>query len=77
MFIEVTSKDDLFREFFIRWDFDTVGAGCRVSIAFIWKMRSQNLQSGIDHLLPRVARTMVSAFEDRARQKLGATIVPW
>lgn len=30
--IKVTSEDDRFDEFFIRWDFDTVGTGCRISV---------------------------------------------
>jgi coenzyme Q-binding protein COQ10 len=69
--IEVTSIDTLFRTFYIRWDFGTVGSGCRISIALDWEVRSRGLQRAIDLLLPGVARTMVESFEKRARQVRG------
>jgi coenzyme Q-binding protein COQ10 len=65
--IEVSSTDQIFRTFFIRWDFATVGRGCRISIALAWDVKSRQLQGAIDQLLPGVARTMVEAFENRAR----------
>lgn len=74
LYIEVTSDDDLFREFFIRWDFDTVGSGCRVAVALTWEMKSRALQATIDRLLSRAARSMVTAFEGRAQEQFGAPI---
>lgn len=65
--IEVTSSDELFSNFFITWDFNPAGRGCRASIALTWQMRSSRLQGAIDMLLPHAARTMVTAFQKRAR----------
>lgn len=76
MYIEVTSEDDRFDEFFIRWDFDTIGTGCRISVALTWEMKTQSLQSALDRLLPRAARSMVAAFESRALTMLGAPCAP-
>jgi coenzyme Q-binding protein COQ10 len=76
MHIEVTSDDERFKEFFIRWDFDTIGTGCRISVALTWEMKVPSLQSAIDHLLPRAARSMVAAFEKRALTTLGAPRAP-
>ena len=76
MHIDVTSDDDHFDEFFIRWDFDTIGTGCRISVALTWEMKVASLQAAIDHLLPRAARTMVAAFEKRALRSLGAPCAP-
>ena len=73
-YIEVTSDDSLFREFFIRWDFDTVGNGCRVAVALTWEMKSKSLQTGIDRLLSQAARTMVTAFEGQAEKRFGAPV---
>lgn len=68
--IEVTSDDRLFREFYIRWNFAQVDAGCRIAIELKWQARSFLLQKGIEAALPRTARMMISAFETRARQVL-------
>lgn len=65
--IEVTSTDELFNNFFISWDFNPAGRGCRASIGLTWEMRASRLQSAIEMLLPHAARTMVSAFQKRAR----------
>jgi coenzyme Q-binding protein COQ10 len=65
--IEIVSTDDLFANFFISWDFHPVGRGCRASIALVWEMRSQKMQRAIDLLLSQAARSMVVAFEKRAR----------
>ena len=65
--IEVTSSDEMFSNFFITWDFSPAGRGCRASIALTWEMRASRLQGAIDMLLPRAARTMVAAFQKRAR----------
>jgi coenzyme Q-binding protein COQ10 len=65
--IEIVSTDDLFTNFFISWDFHPVGRGCRASIALTWEMRSQKMQRAIDLLLSHAARSMVVAFEKRAR----------
>jgi coenzyme Q-binding protein COQ10 len=66
--IEISSPDEIFTNFFISWDFHPVGRGCRASIALTWEMRSKRLQGAIDMLLPHAARTMVTAFEKRARE---------
>lgn len=76
LYIEVASEDDQFDEFFIRWDFHTSGTGCRISVALTCEMTLQSLQAAIDHLLPRAARSMVAAFENRALKMLGAPYAP-
>jgi coenzyme Q-binding protein COQ10 len=68
--IEVTSTDGLFRNFFIRWDFDPAGRGCRISIALSWEVHSHIMQKAIDMVLPETARMMVEAFERRANERL-------
>lgn len=65
--IDVSSEDKLFREFYIRWNFAPAQGGCRTGIELQWQVRSFLLQKGIDAVLPRTARMMVSAFETRAR----------
>jgi coenzyme Q-binding protein COQ10 len=67
--IEVTSTDGLFRNFYIRWDFDPAGQGCRISIALSWEVHSHILQKAIDLVLPETARMMVEAFEHRANER--------
>lgn len=71
MRIEITSRDELFREFFIFWDFNTAGNGCRVDMALTCEVQSRRLQIAIDRLLPRIARAMVVAFEKRAARLHG------
>ena len=66
--IEVQSSDPLFRIFFIRWDFSNVPRGTRIAIALQWEVESLRLQRAISFLLPGVARSMVDAFERRARR---------
>lgn len=66
--IDVTSSDRLFRTFNIRWNFAHVEGGCRIGIQLHWEANSFFLQKGIDAVLPRTARMMVNAFENRARQ---------
>ena len=66
--IEIVSSDELFANFFISWDFHPIGRGCRASVALTWEMRSRRLQRAIDLLLPHTARSMVAAFEKRARE---------
>ena len=66
--IEVTSADGLFRKFFIRWDLAPDGDNCLVTIALSWEVKSLLMQKAIDLLLPETARSMVFAFEKRARQ---------
>lgn len=70
--IEVTSDDPLFDHFYLRWDFDPAGSGCRVAVAMSWQVSSKALQTVIDRWLPSAARTIVTAFERRARELLGA-----
>lgn len=68
--IEVTSTDPNFRAFHINWDFAEAPAGCRVDIALRWQVRSWLLQRAIDMVLAETARSMVDAFERRARQTI-------
>jgi coenzyme Q-binding protein COQ10 len=69
--IEVTSSDPLFSDFYIHWDFYTIGLGCRISVAVQWQLASPSLQRVIDRFLPSAARTVVAAFESRAREEFG------
>lgn len=71
-YIEITSDDGLFHDFYIRWDFAPVGRGCRVTLALNWTMRSATLQRAVDQLLPSVTRTIAGAFERRVREVLTA-----
>ena len=66
--IEIVSFDELFADFFINWDFHPMGRGCRASVALTWETRSTRLQRAVDLLLPHTARSMVAAFEKRARE---------
>ncbi len=68
--IEVTSTDGNFRHFHIHWDFAEVPAGCSVHIALRWEVRSWLLQRAIDMVLAETSRSMVDAFERRARQTI-------
>ncbi len=64
--IDVTSEDELFKEFHIRWDFDSVGEKCRVALAITCAMKARSLQPRIDQLLLRSPLSMLLALEDRA-----------
>ncbi len=70
--IEVTSRDGLFRDFRILWTFTEAGTAgepaCRADIALTWRVRSRLMQGAIDLVLPETARSMVRAFDRRARQ---------
>ncbi len=66
--IEVTSNDGLFRKFFVRWDLADDGGDCRVTITLSWEVKSFLLQTAIDLMLPETTRSMVLAFEKRARK---------
>ena len=70
--IEVSSHDGLFRDFRIHWAFADAGTAakpaCQVDIALTWQVRSRLMQRAIDLVLPETARSMVRAFDRRARQ---------
>ncbi len=68
--IQVSSPDPLFQAFRICWTVAPFRGGCRVAIELTWQMRSRGLQRAIDLFLPKVASTMVDAFEKRAREVL-------
>jgi len=68
--IEVTSTDPNFRHFHINWDFAEAPTGCTVHIALRWEVRSWLLQRGIDMVLAETSRSMVDAFERRAKQTI-------
>jgi coenzyme Q-binding protein COQ10 len=68
--IEVTSTDGLFRKFFIGWDLADDGPDCRVTVTLSWEVQSFLLQTAIDLMMPETTRSMVFAFERRARQVL-------
>ena len=69
--IQVTSGDPLFRDFYIHWDFYNIGLGCRISVAIQWQLASPSLQRVVDRFLPSAARSVVAAFETRAREEFG------
>lgn len=71
MSIEVTSEDDLFNEFLMRWDFDCVGANCRVALVLACQLKARTVNSGFDHMLSRAALPMLIALENRASALLG------
>lgn len=71
--IDITSNDPNFRNFHIEWDFADRPKGCRVRIGLSWKVRSWLMQRAIDLVLPDTAKTMVDAFENRAREVMTAT----
>ncbi|TVR98380.1 MAG: type II toxin-antitoxin system RatA family toxin [Rhodospirillales bacterium] len=66
--IEVTSSDRLFREFFIRWHFAPAEGGCRVGVELCWQVRSRLLQQAIDLVLPKTTGAMIGAFEHEAKR---------
>jgi coenzyme Q-binding protein COQ10 len=68
--IDVTSTDRSFRAFHIGWDFAEAAIGCNVRIDLRWQVRSWLLQRAIDVVLPETAKSMVDAFERRARQTI-------
>jgi coenzyme Q-binding protein COQ10 len=69
--IEVTSSDPLFSDFYIHWNFSCIGLGCRISAAVQWQLASDSLQRMIDRVLPSAARSVITAFEGRAREEFG------
>lgn len=68
--VEVTSNEDIFREFSIIWELAELREGCQVTISLNWELCSFFLQRGVDIVLPETARVMVNAFEVRALQQL-------
>ena len=66
--IEVTSNDGLFRKFLVRWDLAGDGDDCRVTATLSWEVQSFLLQTAIDLMMPETTRSMVFAFERRARK---------
>lgn len=72
--IEVTSDDSIFENFRISWHFESATENsCRVDFQLSCSARSFVMKRILDVMLTETAQTMVSAFEDRARQVLGPT----
>jgi len=67
--IDVTSDDGIFKDFRISWRFEPVADGnCRVEFTLSCEARSRLLSEVMDLMLLETARTMVTAFEARARR---------
>jgi len=72
--IEVTSDDSIFENFRISWHFESPSENsCRIEFELSCTGRSFVMKRVLDLMLTETAQTMVSAFEDRARQMLGQT----
>ena len=69
--IVISSADHLFKAFEIRWGFESLSEhSCRVDFEFKCEMASFLMRRVMDLMLDETARTMVGAFEDRARELL-------
>ncbi len=67
--IAVTSDEGVFKDFRIYWHFDPLPEdSCRVEFTLSCQARSLLLSEVMDLMLLETARTMVSAFESRARK---------
>ncbi len=66
--IDITSTDRAFRNFSIYWEFAEAPVGCAIRINLTWQVRSWLMQRAIDVVLPETAKSMVNAFETRARR---------
>jgi coenzyme Q-binding protein COQ10 len=72
--IEVTSEEDIFESFRISWHFEAVSeASCRVDFELSCDARSPMMRHIMDLMLLETARSMVEAFETRARVIYGLT----
>ena len=70
--IDVTSTDRPFRTFRLTWRFDRLPEnGCHVTLAMDVELRSRPLQGLFNWTIPRTGRSLVSAFEARARRLYG------
>jgi coenzyme Q-binding protein COQ10 len=70
--IQVTSDDSIFENFRISWHFESPSEdSCRVEFELSSDARSRVMSSIMDLMLHETARTMVEAFESRAREILG------
>jgi coenzyme Q-binding protein COQ10 len=70
--IQVTSNDSIFENFRISWHFESPSAdSCRVEFELSSDVRSPLISRIMDLMLHETARTMVEAFERRARKILG------
>lgn len=76
--IEVTSMDGLFGNLIIEWRFEPVlASACGVFCSLNWETDSFLLQDVLDLVLFDAARSIVRAFEARARELYGpASPVP-
>lgn len=74
--IDVTSSDQLFRRFHIRWDFAEMERGSAIGISLTWEVRSRLLQKAIDLALAETANAMIDAFESRARHRGRSAMQP-
>ena len=70
--IDVTSNDAPFQQFKLSWNFAAQdGAGCRVSLAAEFELRSFVLQRILDQALPTASADVIAAFETRAHRLYG------
>lgn len=72
--IVVTSHDDVFSRFCIRWDFTPADGGCRIDFTLDCTVESWLLAPAFEMMLAPTAASMVSAFERRARDLAGAAL---
>jgi len=71
--IEVTSDEGIFKQFRVHWHFETTpNDGCRVDFEMSCEARSFIMTQIMDLMLLATARSMVEAFEERAREIYGA-----
>ena len=67
--IDVTSNEFPFQLFKLSWNFAPLaGAGCRVSLAAEFEMRSFVFQRIVDRALPTATADVIAAFETRAHR---------
>jgi coenzyme Q-binding protein COQ10 len=64
--IDVTSEQEPFRRFKLRWNFEPRSSGCRVQLCAELELRSQFMQELIGQTLQSIAAEVMCAFERRA-----------
>lgn len=71
--IIVTSDDDLFRALRLSWEFaPTSDGGCRIDFSLDFEIAVAALQPTLDLMMMSTARSMVTAFVDRAKAQAKA-----
>jgi coenzyme Q-binding protein COQ10 len=73
--IEVTSDESIFKNFHISWHLESPSEhSCRVDFELRCDARSSIMRGMMDLMLLETARTMVQAFDDRARKLYGSSV---